>query len=115
MFLRYEDMKRESSFHLKRLAEFMGCPFSTKEEKQGLVNEILEMCSFENLRNLEVNKTGRLIMNSFQLENHRFYRKGEVGDWMRHLTDEMAEGIDKLIDQKLAGSGLTFHDCSEEA
>ena len=115
MFLRYEDMKRESSFHLKRLAEFMGCPFSTEEEKQGLVNEILEMCSFENLRNLEVNKTGRLITNSSQVENHRFFRKGEVGDWKRHLTDEMVEGIDKLIDQKLAGSGLAFHDCSEEA
>ena len=55
-------MKRESLFHLKRLVELMGCPFSAKEEKQGLVNEILEMCSFENLRNLEVNKTRRLIM-----------------------------------------------------
>ena len=114
MFLRYEDMKRESSFHLKRLAEFMGYPFSTEEEKQGLVNEILEMCSFENLRNLEVNKTGRVITSTSQLENHRFFRKGEVGDWKRHLTDEM-EGIDKLINKKLAGSGLAFHDCSDEA
>ena len=32
------------------------------EKRVGLVNEILEMRSFENLRNLEVNKTRRLTM-----------------------------------------------------
>ncbi|CBI15343.3 unnamed protein product, partial [Vitis vinifera] len=114
LFLKYEDMKRDSSFHLKRLAEFMGYPFSVEEEKQGVAHDILELCSFENLRNLKVNKTGKIITsNNNQLENHRFFRKGEVGDWKRHLTAEMEDGLNKLIEQKLAGSGLAFRDSSE--
>ncbi|KAJ9677223.1 hypothetical protein PVL29_022300 [Vitis rotundifolia] len=114
LFLKYEDMKRDSSFHLKRLAEFMGYPFSVEEEKQGVAHDILELCSFENLRNLKVNKTGNIITsNNNQVENHRFFRKGEVGDWKRHLTAEMEDGLNKLIEQKLAGSGLAFRDSSE--
>ncbi|CBI15345.3 unnamed protein product, partial [Vitis vinifera] len=64
LFLKYEDMKRDSSFHLKRLAEFMGYPFSVEEEKQGVAHDILELCSFENLRNLKVNKTGKIITSN---------------------------------------------------
>ncbi|KAK2968020.1 hypothetical protein RJ640_001544 [Escallonia rubra] len=53
LFLKYEYMKREPSVHLKGLAKFMGQPFSMEEEKKGLVEEILKLCSFENLSNLE--------------------------------------------------------------
>ncbi|RVX13951.1 Cytosolic sulfotransferase 13 [Vitis vinifera] len=101
-------------FSSQKIAEFMGYPFSVEEEKQGVAHDILELCSFENLRNLKVNKTGKIITsNNNQVENHRFFRKGEVGDWKRHLTAEMEDGLNKLIEQKLAGSGLAFRDSSE--
>ena len=110
MFVKYEDMKKDPSFHLKRLAEFVGYPFSVEEEKQGVVDGILEMCSFENLRNLKTNKRGAAALGIISIENHTFFRKGEVGDWKRHLTAEMAERLDKIVEQKLTGSGLTFLD-----
>ena len=36
MFVRYEDMKKDPSFHLKRLAGFMGYPFYVEEEREGV-------------------------------------------------------------------------------
>lgn len=113
LFLKYEDMKVDSSFHLKRLAEFMGYAFSLEEEKQGLVKEILKLCSFENQSNLRVNKTGRFRVGHMSMENNPFFRKGEVGDWKNHLTTEMGDCLNRIMDQKLDGSGLTFHDSLE--
>ncbi|XWS51260.1 hypothetical protein CRYUN_Cryun12cG0161400 [Craigia yunnanensis] len=55
LFLKYEDMKNNTSFCVKRLAEFMGYPFSSGEEKQGVVVKIIGLCSLENLSSLEVN------------------------------------------------------------
>ena len=55
-FLKYEEMKEQPTIHLKQLAEFLGCSFSPEEEAKGIVNDIINLCSFNNLSNLEVNK-----------------------------------------------------------
>ncbi|XP_059642470.1 flavonol sulfotransferase-like [Cornus florida] len=109
MFLRYEDLKKEPSIYLKKLAEFMGQPFSLEEEREGVVQEILKLCSFENLSNLEVNKTGVLrLSDELVVHNSEFFRKGKVGDWQNYFTDEMKEKIDLITEQKFNGSGLNF-------
>ncbi|EHA8590996.1 putative Flavonol 4'-sulfotransferase [Cocos nucifera] len=46
LFLKYEDMMEKPVANVKRLAEFLGCPFSPQEEKEGVVEEIMRMCSF---------------------------------------------------------------------
>ncbi|KAJ0809563.1 putative quercetin-3-sulfate 4'-sulfotransferase [Helianthus annuus] len=33
LFLKYEDMKKDPTSNVKRLAEFIGYPFTTQEEK----------------------------------------------------------------------------------
>ncbi|GKU91082.1 hypothetical protein SLEP1_g5003 [Rubroshorea leprosula] len=108
LFLKYEDMMKDTTLNVKKLAEFVGYPFSLEEEQQGMVQKIIEMCSFEFMSNLEVNKNGisRLATN---VENNVFFRKGKVGDWKNHLTPEMANRLDNIIEQKLIGSGLTFN------
>ncbi|KAI3454005.1 hypothetical protein Pfo_010668 [Paulownia fortunei] len=103
LFLKYEDLKENITFHVKKIAEFLGCPFSLEEEKQGLIEEISRLCSFENLKNLEVNKTGYILG---VLKNSSFFRKGEVGDWTNYLTPAMAERFEKLMECKFEGSGL---------
>lgn len=109
MFLKYEDMVEDTAFHVKRLAEFMGYPFSLEEEKQDGVQKIVELCSFENMSNLEVSKFGTWQKYGFGGENKVFYRKGKVRDWKNWLTPEMAQRLDNKTEQMLTGSGLTFH------
>ncbi|OVA16916.1 Sulfotransferase domain [Macleaya cordata] len=105
-FLKFEAMKKEPKLHLRKLAEFLGYPFSLEEENQRVPEEILRLCSFENLSNLEVNKTGKLATGE---ENSAFFRRGEVEDWVNFLTQEMIEHLDQITEQKLFGSGLKFN------
>jgi hypothetical protein len=105
MFLKYEEMTMKPSFYLKKLAEFLGCPFSKEEESKGVVDDIVNLCSFEKLSNLEVNKTGKV---RFGVENKDFFHRGQVGDWKNLLTVEMVEQLNTIIDEKLGKHGFRF-------
>ena len=90
---------------MKKLAEFLGFPFSLEEERVGDVEKIAKLCSFENMKELEVNKAGKSIK---YFENKTLFRKGEVGDWVNYLTPRMVEQLAKVVEEKLGGSGLSF-------
>ncbi|XP_050221185.1 cytosolic sulfotransferase 15-like [Mercurialis annua] len=105
LFLKYEDLKEDAVSHLKRLAEFIGHPFSQEEESQGTIEEIIRVCSLKNLKELEVNKNGK-FMPSF--ENKLFFRKGEVGEGINCLSNEKKKLLENVMLEKLKGSGLSF-------
>ncbi|CAI8588623.1 unnamed protein product [Vicia faba] len=105
MFLRYEEMKKKPDFYLKKLAEFMECPFSKEEESKGVIDDILNLCSFEKLSGLEVNKIGKVGTG---VENKYFFRRGQVGDWKNLFTTEMIKQIDIIIEKELVEYGLSF-------
>ena len=109
LFLKYEDLKNEAVFYVKKMVEFMGYPFSLEEEDSGMVQKIIELCSFENLSKLKVNKSGPLHGKAYIIEKNAFFRKGEIGDWKNYLTPMMATRLDKITEQKLRNSGLTFN------
>ncbi|KAI3932454.1 hypothetical protein MKW92_014343 [Papaver armeniacum] len=102
LFLKYEDLKKEPEPQLKKLAEFLGHSFSMEEESQGVIKEILSLCSFQHMKNLDVNKSGKILSNS--IANKDIFRKGEVGDWKNYLTPKMVERLDRLMEEKLCGS-----------
>ncbi|XP_023772146.1 flavonol 3-sulfotransferase [Lactuca sativa] len=109
LFLKYEDLKKDASCNVKQLAEFLGCPFSVEEEKAGVLENIINLCSFDSLSNLEVNKSGMYQADEVSGVEHRlFFRKAKDGDWENYFTDEMKEKIDKLIDEKMSGTGLVL-------
>ncbi|KAI7732346.1 hypothetical protein M8C21_021263 [Ambrosia artemisiifolia] len=110
LFLKYEDMRKDPTSNVKRLAEFIGYPFTIEEEKAGVIESIIKMCSFENLSNLEVNKYGkhRAKESNIAIENRHFFRKAKDGDWENYFTNEMIENVDKLIDQKLSATDLVL-------
>ncbi|XP_059650476.1 cytosolic sulfotransferase 6-like [Cornus florida] len=99
LFLNYDDLKEDTTFHLKNLAEFLGCPFSLEEEEKGVVEEIIKLCSFENLKDLSTNKTGK---------RPYYFRKGQVGDWANYMTPSMVEHLEVVVKEKFSGPGLSF-------
>lgn len=105
LFLTYEDMKKDPIVCLTKLAKFLDKPFCSEEEREEIVQEIVRLCSFENLSSLEVNQTGvQHFSPQLAVENRHFLRKGQVGDWRNHLTLEMAEQLDDITRQKLGGT-----------
>ena len=101
-------MKTEPLVYSKRMAEFLGQPFTLEEEETGVIEGILELCSFETMSNLKVNKDGVYKEDGFSTRNDVFFRQGKVGDWTNHLTLEMADGLDRIAQQKFHGSGLAL-------
>ncbi|MED6133409.1 hypothetical protein PIB30_027948 [Stylosanthes scabra] len=105
LILTFEQMKLHPTLVLKELAKFIGCPFFEEEFSKGLVDDILNLCSFNNLRNLEVNKNGKLPDGA---DAKVFFRRGEIGDWKNYLTPEMIEELNTIIENTLAKHGLRF-------
>ncbi|KAI7747529.1 hypothetical protein M8C21_016731 [Ambrosia artemisiifolia] len=103
LFLKYEDMITDTTSNVKRLAKFLGCPFTEEEEATGAVQEIIKLCSFGNLS--KVNKHGTSLDD---VPNHAYFREGKVGDWMNHLTDDMSRILDEITEQKFHGLEISF-------
>ncbi|KAL3638442.1 hypothetical protein CASFOL_017813 [Castilleja foliolosa] len=105
LFLKYEELRKDVVSSLKKVAKFIGVPFTEEEEKKGVIEEIGKLCSMKNLKRLNVNKEGNW---NGVVANSSFFRKGEVGDWKNHLTDSMAKKVEMILEEKLCGFGLTF-------
>ncbi|XP_071687405.1 cytosolic sulfotransferase 13-like [Rutidosis leptorrhynchoides] len=103
MFLTYEGMKMDTMNNVKRLAMFLGYPFTEEEEAKGAVEEIVNLCSFDNLS--EVNKVGNLHEG---IPNNAFFREGKVGDWSNHLKDEMSQILNQITNEKFLGLDISF-------
>ncbi|KAL3526632.1 hypothetical protein ACH5RR_011288 [Cinchona calisaya] len=100
LFLRYEEMKRDPRKEVTKLASFLGRPFTNVDE----VDKVLGRCSFERLKSLEVNKNGTESWSG--IPKSAYFRRGVVGDWENHFTQEMKERLDEITRNKFGGSGL---------
>ncbi|XP_072953418.1 flavonol 3-sulfotransferase-like [Typha angustifolia] len=109
LFLKYEDMMDNNGANVRKLADFLDMAFTEEEEKEGVVEEIVRFCSFEKMRSITVNKEGKDGKSSCHtFRNSAFFRKGKVGDWKEHMSQEMARRLDDIVEKKLHDSGLTF-------
>ncbi|BAF15276.1 cytosolic sulfotransferase 8 [Oryza sativa Japonica Group] len=106
LFFRYEEMKLDAAAHVRRLAEFVGLPFSAEEEEGGVVDAIVRLCSFDHMIGLEATKSGKTELVVGTAANSSFFRRGQVGDWANHLSPEIAQRIDAITEARFNGSGL---------
>ncbi|KAJ3704675.1 hypothetical protein LUZ61_008380 [Rhynchospora tenuis] len=103
LILKYEEMLKDPIDGVVRMANLFGCPFSEDEMKNGMVEKIVEFCSFNKLKDLDVNKNG---MDN--VPNNYFFRKAVVGDWQNYMTPEMAHKLDEITKEKLSDSTFTY-------
>ncbi|CAI0558080.1 unnamed protein product [Linum tenue] len=106
LFLKYEELCREPKEQVRKLASFLGKPFSLDGDEE--VEKVLWRSSLDRLKELEVNKSGVGELN--HMLNSTYFRRGTVGDWENYLTPQMAQRIDQLTQSKLQGSGLSLDD-----
>ncbi|KAF8378548.1 hypothetical protein HHK36_029891 [Tetracentron sinense] len=93
-FISYEELKDDPKTHVKRLAEFLGCPFNGEDEEQE-VEEIARNCSFDRLSNLEVNKSSD-CPTWLKLPYSSYFRQSGMGDHKNYLDPEMIKRIDTI-------------------
>ncbi|KAD6118827.1 hypothetical protein E3N88_10098 [Mikania micrantha] len=104
LFLKYEDLKKDPWNEVKKLAKFIGNPFTQDEEYDGSVQKIIDLCSFENLS--KVNKDGKQTAKASS--DDIYFRKGIVGDSVNYLTSDMIQILDKITEQKFADLKISF-------
>ncbi|KAJ4873784.1 Cytosolic sulfotransferase 17 [Raphanus sativus] len=110
LFLKYETVRADPLPYVKRLAEFMGYGFTAEEEKNGVVEKVVNICSFETMKNLEANKGDKEREDHpSPYTNSAYFRKGKTGDWVNYLTRDMAARMDGIMEEKFKGTGLLEH------
>ncbi|TVU05157.1 hypothetical protein EJB05_48309, partial [Eragrostis curvula] len=105
LFLKYDEMMVSPAKHVKMLAEFLRVPFTEEEEHGGVVEEVVKLCSFEKLKSLPVNSNGVVHrLDGEAINNSLFFRNAKVEDWANYLTEEMAQKLNDIIEEKLKGN-----------
>lgn len=84
LWVRYEDLKADPEHEIRRIAKFLEVPASDKVIQDTMVN------------------SGFKAMKT-QSGGYQFFRKGVVGDWMRHFSPELAAEFDAQIADQLRG------------
>ncbi|XP_052718629.1 sulfotransferase 1E1-like [Crassostrea angulata] len=104
----YESMKKNPIDETKRLAKFLNVEASDK-----LIEDIVEKCSFGNLKNADKTiKDQSILKKIIDLPSvdgqakPNIYRKGIIGDWKNHFTVALNEQFDKIYAEEMKNSKL---------
>jgi len=107
LFITYEEMKQDLPSIIKRTAAFLQKPMTDQDALK-----LADHLSFKNMKNNKaVNKEDFLekdIQAKLGVQTGKFMRKGEVGDWRNHLTEEQLEKMKKWEEKYLSGSDFQF-------
>ncbi|KAM3284495.1 cytosolic sulfotransferase 5 [Capsicum chacoense] len=107
-FITYEELMTDPIVHVKRLAEFLGCPFADDQEESVLeVEKIVKSCSFESMTSQEVNKSEDFTSWT-PVAYNAFFRKGGIGDHKNYLDANTIKRIDALTREKFHAAGFMY-------
>ena len=101
IFFTYEDMKGDVKRGVRRLLDFLGISYS-----DDVITNICSQSSFAAMSDrFAKNERLKQIVNP---KISPFMRKGQIGDWKSHFSDENNKYMDELIRQNVDGTGLVF-------
>ncbi|XP_042902650.1 sulfotransferase ssu-1-like [Parasteatoda tepidariorum] len=110
LFLLYEDMKTDIHSCIRKMGNFLGGSFQQATEDSVILDSIVQHSNFDTMKN-----TPAMWASERPKHVSPFIRKGKVGDWRNHFSDEQSKRLDQKFDQKLSGTGAEFlwknYDC----
>ncbi|XP_066265895.1 sulfotransferase 1C4-like [Branchiostoma lanceolatum] len=106
LFLRYEDLHKNTKKQVEKVAEFLQWPVTPE-----VVEKVVELSKFQKMAtdpttNKVEGKQGKAGV--FDSSKGSFFRKGIVGDWKSHFSDEQGQWFDTFYQDKLEPTGLQF-------
>lgn len=104
LFLKFEEMKRNPRKACVQVTEFLG-----KELSEDAIDRVVEFSSVESMKGrFKCSAKNDKPDGTTKMGAPGIIRKGIVGDWKHHFTQEQSTKFDELFKQKMAGSGLDF-------
>ncbi|XP_054160239.1 sulfotransferase 1B1-like [Oppia nitens] len=113
LFVSYEELKTDLPKMIALIARFVGQPLSDE-----IIQRIANHCSFDEMKsNKMVNREKLPIFANglFDMTETKFMRKGIIGDWRTHFTDEQSDRFDKHYNKQLNDLGIHIAYDSQEA
>ena len=96
-FVFYEDTKENIHNEATKVARFLGRNLTDDQ-----IQFVVARADFDAM------KKRRTAMDKYETEEKGHFRKGVVGDWRSHFSEEQVQYVDKLTAEKLEGTGLQF-------
>ena len=97
-------MKKDLTPAVTQIATFMGYNLT-----DDVIKNIVEATTFDKMKNNPVASKKMTFDAEFNKDGSgSFVRKGIVGDWKNHLSEEQSAMIDALVEKHIAGTGLVF-------
>jgi hypothetical protein len=105
LFMKYEDMKIDLKASVKRIAYFMG--YQLDDHK---IEQIYEQCTFEAMKSNPLADPDHVVyhLEKMKEDSTPFLRKGIIGDWRNHFTNEQSLRLNEEYMKRMDGSGLEF-------
>ena len=103
LFLKYEDLKQDLQSQVQIIAEFLGFEFSEEEARS-----VKEQCTFQAMKSNPKLNINKLPKSKSLLKKSSHLRKGIVGDWKNHFSEEQLAEFDRVYQSRLKGTGLDF-------
>eukprot|EP00064_Thunnus_orientalis_P017811 superscaffoldBa00003884_g17897 len=99
----YEEMSLDLHGAIKKVSSFLQCSLVEDE-----VNNCVKHCSFSSMKD---NKMVNYTLIEEKIMDHSkgtFMRKGKVGDWTNHFTEEQNQYFESVFKSKMQGCTLEF-------
>lgn len=101
LVVKYEDMKRDHTGNIRKMADFIGCPLD-----DSALQRVVEATSFASMRSNPATNMEHRVKDS--VIKGDFMRKGQVGDWKNYFSEEQSGYIEDQCSRILTPLGLTF-------
>ena len=98
LFFWYEEMKQDQKTWIMKIMKHIGYELSD--------NKIEELCEAMQFENYKKTSSMNQMTDRFNEDRGEFTRKGIVGDWINHFTDEMSKDWNNFITENLNDIGV---------